>query len=422
MKIKKIIIIFVSIIIFINLIFVFGYFKYYVYPQVKIETNNIQKQITSNIKELENNFDKYDSINDAIKDYLSKHSSSIYIEDEEGKVVYNNADIWDIKLNYYISKLVNVDGTSYIVKLFEPGNWNSLKSLNIFAFFEIIVVLIVLFLMFIIIKTKLLKPIDKILKSINNYKFGIKPKKVNTNSELDLIQNEFVDLVDSLELEKNNQRMIISSVSHDIKTPITSIIGYSDRLINSKLDKKTKEKYINIIYQKALSLNDISNEFEEYLYQKNSTLKLENIKISELKNMIQLDYKIDLSDNNIDLRINLKNDNDDIYIDINKMKRVFSNIISNSVRYLKKDGIIEINGKKIDNYYQFEIVDNGTGTNEDLNKIFEPLYTTDKSRKISGLGLSICKEIIEMHNGSIFAYNNNYGGLTIKFTIKNNNI
>ena len=70
-----------------------------------------------------------------------------------------------------------------------------------------------------------------------------------------------------------------------------------------------------------------------------------------------------------------------------------------------------------DGKIKFEIADNGTGCNEDLEKIFEPLYTTDSSRKISGLGLSICREIVLSHGGTIKAENNKFGGFSIIFTI-----
>ena len=89
------------------------------------------------------------------------------------------------------------------------------------------------------------------------------------------------------------------------------------------------------------------------------------------------------------------------------------------ITHIDGDGIINISVKKIKDYYQFDVSDNGSGTKEDLSKIFEPLYTTDKSRKISGLGLSICKEIVTSHGGIISAYNNEMGGLTIRFTINN---
>lgn len=422
MKTKKIYIFILLIIIVVYLISVFCYFKYFINPQIKNTTMNIQERINSNIIELIDYLDKSDSIHDAIKNYQKNHSSSIYIEDEDGKVIYNNANIWDIKMNYYISRIINIDGTSYIIKLFEPGKWNVISAINNFVIFEFLVMFLILFIVFMSIRLKLLKPIERIQKAIKNYKFGIKPKKNHSKSELDIIENEFVDLVDSLEREKENQNLIISSISHDIRTPITSILGYSELLINSKLDSKVKKKYIDIIYQKALSLKEISDDFEDYLYENSNDLNLSMIKIIDLKERILLDYKVDLSDKHIDLIINFNDLNEYINIDINKIKRVFSNIISNSVRYINNNGKIIIDGKKIKDYYQFEISDNGTGTKEDLNKIFEPLFTTDKSRKISGLGLSICKEIIIKHGGSITAYNNDLGGLTIRFTIKNNNI
>lgn len=420
MKIKKTALVFVSIIIIFNIALVLVYFRLLIYPHIKEETVKFQDKINNNIIDLVDDFKGNDSILEAIKKYQKNHSSSLYIEDEDGKIIYNNADIWDIRTNYYVSRLVNINGTSYLIKLFEPSSMDIFKSTNSFALFEILVVCIIISLIYLVTRIKLLKPIENIQTSIKNYKYGIKPKKKNIKTEIDLIQNEFVDLVDTLEDEKSNQRRIISSISHDIKTPITSIIGYSDRILNSKLDKKTKDKYINIIYQKALILKDLSNEFEDYLYEKNSSLKIESVKLSNLKEMLDLDYKVDLKDKNIDLNLDFKNSNDLIYIDINKIKRVFSNIISNSVRYINKDGIIIISCRKIKDYYKFDISDNGCGTKDDLNKIFEPLYTTDKSRKISGLGLSICKEIITSHGGSILAYNNDMGGLTISFTINNN--
>ena len=107
---------------------------------------------------------------------------------------------------------------------------------------------------------------------------------------------------------------------------------------------------------------------------------------------------------------------DVIKIDVKRIRRIISNIIDNSVRYIKTNGIIKINVESIENYYKFTISDNGKGVDENIiHKIFDPLFTTDNSRKTSGLGLSICREFVEMHGGTIKAYNNL--GLTIEFTI-----
>ena len=102
-------------------------------------------------------------------------------------------------------------------------------------------------------------------KSIKNYKFGVKPTKTQGHTEIDLIQNNFVDLVDALEEEKEKQNRIIASISHDIKTPLTAIMGYSDRLLNSSLDNEKKKSYIEKIHNKSLTLRDLTEEFDDYL-------------------------------------------------------------------------------------------------------------------------------------------------------------
>ena len=99
-----------------------------------------------------------------------------------------------------------------------------------------------------------------------------------------------------------------------------------------------------------------------------------------------------------------------------KFKRIFANLITNSIRFLDNNGIITILIFEKDDMICFKVKDNGPGVAKDIiTKIFDPLFTTDSSRKISGLGLSICKEFIEMHNGKIKAYNDN--GLVIEFNI-----
>ena len=91
-------------------------------------------------------------------------------------------------------------------------------------------------------------------------------------------------------------------------------------------------------------------------------------------------------------------------------------MISNSTRYLKNGGEIKIDITQEDNNVKFIVRDNGPGVKEDIiSKIFDPLFTTDSSRKISGLGLSICKEFIEMHGGTLKAYNDE--GLVLEFIL-----
>lgn len=242
----------------------------------------------------------------------------------------------------------------------------------------------------------------------------------DVDTEIDLIQNEFVNLVDALEEEKKEQNRIIASISHDIKTPLTSIIGYSTLIEENNLTKQEILNYNKKIYNKSLHIKGLLNTFDEYINNHNNqTLKISEITIKELVDEINNDYKIELENNGIKLMIDTKLSKEILKVDVLKLKRIFSNMISNSVRFLKNNGKIKIEITKNKDNYRFVVSDNGPGVDEKIiDKIFEPLFTTDDSRKNSGLGLSICKEFVLMHGGEIKAYNNQ--GLSIEFTIPTN--
>ena len=134
---------------------------------------------------------------------------------------------------------------------------------------------------------------------------------------------------------------------------------------------------------------------------------------------IEKDYKLELENNGVELVIKTDIEESTITLDITKFKRIISNLISNSMRYLKDNGKITIEITSDDNNYLFHFKDNGIGVDDKIiDKIFEPLFTTDNSRKISGLGLSICKEFVTMHSGTIKGYNDN--GFNIEFSIAKN--
>ena len=318
------------------------------------------------------------------------------------------------------SKKVFIDNEPYIVSAYFYKNMSILRLILELLVLQSILLTICMLLVFLFARDKIIKPVNKIIEAIRNYKFGKKPEAVPFENEFALIQNEFVALVDSLEEEKKEQNRIIASISHDIKTPLTSIIGYSDLIEEDNLTKEEIKKYNQKIYGKALHLKNVLATFDDYLInQKGQKLKLTAIKIKDLVEEIEKDYKLELMNNGVELVIKTNIEKEIIKLDIVKFKRIISNLISNSMRYLNENGciLIEITSDK-DNFF-FHFKDNGQGVDEKIiDKIFEPLFTTDNSRKISGLGLSICKEFVLMHEGSITCYNDN--GFNIDFSISKN--
>ena len=317
----------------------------------------------------------------------------------------------------FFSGFIEINNEIYYINFVSSNKEDILKLIREGSLFQIVIYLVLYVIIFITARNIIIKPTTEITNDIKNYKFGKKIERRKINGELGLIQNEFVNLTERLEEEKKEQNRIIASISHDIKTPLTSIIGYAD-LINEEDDLKTIKQHNNKITDKALNLKEILSSFDDYLVNyENSPLKLTKVKIKDIVNELNNDYKIDLENNNIEFEIITKLNKDEINVDTLKLKRIFSNLISNSTRYLSSEGKITISITKDENNYIFKISDNGKGVDESiLDKLFSPFFTTDKSRKISGLGLSICKEFVELHGGSIKA-NNIKKGFEIEFTI-----
>lgn len=370
----------------------------------------LKKEIVT--KEIKDNYQSFDDLIIALDKIKKEKEITFSIEKEK-----INKDKQDL---YLFSKKVFIDDEPYIVSAYFYKNMSILRLILELLVLQSILLTICMLLVFLFARDKIIKPVNKIIEAIRNYKFGKKPEAVPPENEFALIQNEFVTLVDSLEEEKKEQNRIIASISHDIKTPLTSIIGYSDLIEEDNLTKEEIKKYNQKIYGKALHLKNVLATFDDYLInQKGQKLKLTAIKIKDLVEEIEKDYKLELMNNGVELVIKTNIEKEIIKLDIVKFKRIISNLISNSMRYLNENGciLIEITSDK-DNFF-FHFKDNGQGVDEKIiDKIFEPLFTTDNSRKISGLGLSICKEFVLMHEGSITGYNDN--GFNIDFSISKN--
>ena len=391
-----------------NIILIFGWLNVKITPSLskidefKVSVSNELRKDYSNIDELINNLDEYSKEKD-INYNLVDSNDKVIKDSEKG-------------LSFFTS-FIEVDNELYYIE-FTSTNIKDINNLiKEASVFQIIVFLIIYLFVFIAARLTIIKPTEGIINDIKNYKFGKKIERKPIRGELGLIQNEFVSLTERLDLEKKEQHRIISSISHDIKTPLTSIIGYGD-LIKEEDDLKIIKKHNNKITDKALNIKEILSTFDDYLVNyENAPLKLNKFIISDLVDKINNDYKLDLENNNIKLEVITKLNDEVIYIDGLKLKRIFSNLISNSIRYITSNGKITIEILKDDKDYIFKIKDNGKGVDEAiLDKLFDPFYTTDKSRKISGLGLSICKEFVELHGGNIKAKNLKKG-FEIEFTI-----
>lgn len=232
---------------------------------------------------------------------------------------------------------------------------------------------------------------------------------------------------EKFEHEKQNKELI-SNISHDLKTPITAIKGYVEGIMDGVADTPEKmDKYIKTIYNKANDMDRLINELTVYsgIDSNRMPYHFHRINVADYFGDCIEEVGLDLESKNIELNyFNLVSPDTMIIADPEQLKRVISNIIGNSVKYLDKEkGIIDIHILDEVDSIRVEIEDNGKGiAAKDLPNIFERFYRTDASRNSSkggsGIGLSIVKKIVEDHGGYIWATSKENEGTCLHFVFR----
>ncbi len=234
-------------------------------------------------------------------------------------------------------------------------------------------------------------------------------------------------LDEKFEHEQKNKELV-SNISHDLKTPITSIKGYVEGIMDGVADTPEKmHKYIKTIYDKANDMDRLINELTTYSGIDNNRIPytFRRINVSDYFRDCVEEVGLDLESKCIQLNYEaLIEPSTQIVADPEQLKRVINNIISNSVKYMNKEkGVIDIRILDEVDAIRVEIEDNGMGVAaKDLPNIFERFYRTDASRNSSkggsGIGLSIVKKIVEDHGGYIWATSKENEGTCMHFVIR----
>jgi len=286
---------------------------------------------------------------------------------------------------------------------------------------ELMIVLSAVLLLVFVVYSLILRPYHKFYLLMEAYEHGetLKPQKFRGN--IGRIYARFLQLTQSLDRQQENQRRIIASISHDIKTPLTSILGYAERLRKSDCSPERQRQYLATIYDKATDIQNLIDEFDEYLnYKMEKELHTEPFTTEALCSLLRREFEDEL--NYAGISFSLTNAASGAMMRLNraKIKRVAGNLISNSAKHVPRpDGRITIDMTASREHVFIRVADNGDGISADqLPYIFEPLYTTDSGRKVAGLGLAICKEIVEHGGGTIEAGpSQTLGGLEIRITL-----
>ena len=206
----------------------------------------------------------------------------------------------------------------------------------------------------------------------------------------------------------NMRKEFVANVSHELKTPITTIKSYTETLMDDGLDIEIRDQFLNVIDKECDRMTRLVRDLLQLSNLDYEKTKWEKVEIPVNKFLKTIVSKLDFAfkDKNHVLILEIENDLPNIVIDRDGIEQVILNIISNAIKYTEEGGKIEITGKTSGNFISIMIKDNGIGIPiEDQKRIFERFYRVEKGRSRdlggTGLGLSIAKEIIKAHNGEI---------------------
>ncbi|MCM1988262.1 HAMP domain-containing sensor histidine kinase [Oceanirhabdus seepicola] len=306
---------------------------------------------------------------------------------------------------------------------------------KIFTFLLLVILLIVIIPLTYMLSKDIIKPLRKLEEGANNIKEGNLDFELKTksNNEIGRVIQSFetmrCELKKSVEQQiqyEENRKELISSISHDLKTPITSIKGYVEGIMDGVANSEEKlEKYLQVIYNKSEDMDQLINDL--FLFSRldlnRLPFEMDEIHIYRFMEDCINELRLEYSKQNIIINYNNNiNFNTKVIMDSQKIKRVIFNIVQNAIKFMNKDEKVLMIELREEEKINIRIKDNGIGIEkEQLSLIFDKFYRVDEARNTkaggTGLGLAIAKQIVEAHKGEIWAESVLEEGTSICFTL-----
>ncbi|MDI9218535.1 sensor histidine kinase [Clostridium tertium] len=377
-----------------------------------------------------------------IKELLNRYNdgkAKIYLTDLDGKILFKVNGEFQEKLDIYAiidkSNSVAEDGSERV--FLYPVNIGADRAYLIYSkiptpyisydyyvdensFLALVLSVIMFISIFIIITNKKMKYIEEIASGVRIISNGdlsyrieekgkdeIKKLAENINNMASEIENR----IDAERRAEKTKSELITNVSHDLRTPLTSVMGYIGLVKDGKYeDENMMKEYLNIAFNKSNQLKELIEDLFEYtkLNNKGIVLGKNKVNIVEFLSQIIEEYIPVFEENEIEVVKKFVDEKCMVEIDAGKMVRVFENLFSNAIKYSFKPGSVIVSAYENNGFANITIKNRGEHIpKEKVERLFDRFYRVDEARnsntKGSGLGLAISKNIIELHNGSIWA-------------------
>ncbi|NFH91637.1 HAMP domain-containing histidine kinase [Clostridium botulinum] len=275
---------------------------------------------------------------------------------------------------------------------------------------------------------RIVRPIVSLKNIARKVSFGDFSKKISINSKdeiedlsnsFNIMSNNIEIMIENLKDEKETQKRFLDNVTHEFKTPLAAILGYSDLLLRVK-EKKDIEQCVKYIVQSSNRLLKLVEQLLDLSRLNKNELEVKNENV-DIKSIIETAaMMLNPRMNKFGIKLNMNLISKSVYADKEKTEQVILNLLDNAIKYSECTEI-DIYMENNEDYAIIYIADNGQGIpKEDLKNVFENFYTAHKALQKkyggSGLGLAICKEFMEKQSGKIEISSLN--GTTVKLSFK----
>ncbi|MBK9924415.1 MAG: GHKL domain-containing protein [Anaerolineales bacterium] len=251
-------------------------------------------------------------------------------------------------------------------------------------------------------------PILDALERITRGDFSVRlsPDEARDNPMMSKLTDSVNKMASELHQWESTRQEFISNVSHEIQSPLTSIRGFAKALENDELTIEERHHYLNIIEDESMRLSRITEDLLKMASLESDHLEFEpkTYRLDKQLRSLILVCEPQWSEKSIQMDVSL--DELEIIADEDLLSQVWINLLHNAIKFTPQAGFIKVTLSPRDSFAEIRISDNGIGiSEEDRERIFERFYKADKSRTRasggSGLGLSIVKKIVDLHNGTI---------------------
>ena len=233
--------------------------------------------------------------------------------------------------------------------------------------------------------------------------------------EVQVLADSFNQMADDLATSEQSRKDFIANISHEVRSPITSIHGFANGMLDGTVAKEDYPKYLNIIVSETNRLSALINSMLNLsrMERQDVALALSDFDINELVRRTIISKIPQLEEKSMELEPVFETESCFVRADLEQIQQVLINLLDNAIKYTPENGSITITTETRENTVHLHVKDNGIGIlPEDANHIFERFYKADKAHTVgkgTGLGLAICKIIMEKHGQTIRLVSGEHG-------------